>query len=137
MKIIYEYPRGKKGEKFEIPQSVEKIYDNCFYGSSLREITGQSVRTVEQCAFLWCYYLERVELGNQVEEIKNNAFWCCRNLNKIVFPPSLKKIGSAGDTSIKEVVFRGEKTEEILNVNCRAYVRFISVENSNIKHKDG
>ncbi len=132
MKIIYEYPRGKKGEKFEIPQSVEKIYDNCFYGSSLREITGQSVRTVEQCAFLWCYYLERVELGNQVEEIKNNAFWCCRSLNKIVFPQSLKKIESSNDNSIKEVVFRGE----ILTCSC-AYVQFINVENSNINHKDG
>ena len=75
MKIIYEYPRGKKGEKFEIPQSVDYIYDFCFYGSFLREITGQNIKIVGESAFNWCYYLERIELGNQIEEIKNSRIF--------------------------------------------------------------
>ena len=140
MKIIYEYPRGKKGEKFEIPQSVDYIYDFCFYGSFLREITGQNIKIVGESAFNWCYYLERVELGNQVEELKNNAFINCRNLNKIVFPQSLKKIEFLGDCSIKEVVFRGKKTEEILELYCSPtapFIQFISVENSDMSHRDG
>ena len=139
MKIIYEYPRGKKGEKFEIPQSVDYIYDFCFYGSFLREITGQNIKIVGESAFNWCYYLERIELGNQIEEIKNNAFMNCRALNKVVFPQSLNKIEFFGDCSIKEVVFRGEKKDEILDLYCSPsapFIQFISAENTGKSHRN-
>lgn len=89
--------------KFELPPS---IFASCEY---LKHVSiGKKTKTpiqIEFDAFSGCIKLKDVELGN-VDEINTNAFGSTISLETIIFPPSLKKIGStsfnkSGLTSVK------------------------------------
>ena len=105
---LIQYPGGKQGGYYTIPNSVNSIRDeafsNCsslikvtipnsvtsigdeaFYNcSSLNEVTiGNSVTSIGDYAFSYCESLKEVTIGNAVTTIGNVAFYNCSNLTEI------------------------------------------------------
>ena len=121
---IIQYPLGRDESVFVVPESVIFIGDSAFYDSSICEITF---------------------LGN-IEEIEDEAFWCCRNLTGIELPQSLKRIGidAFGNIKFKNIVIPESVDEigwgafvhtnlkevKILNPNCK-------IENDAIEYFSG
>lgn len=77
-----------------VPSTVTEIGGNAFWGcEELPEINLPSVRTISSRAFLQCYALHKIDLGNSLTNIGNRAFMECTNLNNITLPSTVTTIG--------------------------------------------
>ena len=110
---LIQYPLGRIEREFIVPKSVTIIGNSAFYDNPIYNITF---------------------LGN-IEEIDDEAFWCCSNLKGVELPQSLKRIGKCAfgnsrfyniiiPDSVEEIgwdAFFYTRLEEIriLNPNCR------------------
>ncbi len=96
---LIQYPQGKNGSSYEIPNSVESIGHSAFsYCSGLTSITiPNSVESIGHSAFSYCSGLTSITIPNSVESIGHSAFEHCRGLTSITIPSSI--------TSLKEGVF--------------------------------
>ena len=70
-KTLLIYPEGKNDVTFEIPATVETIYESAFGNSRFESIT----------------------IPNSVTEISRNAFWFCSELTSVTIPESVEEIG--------------------------------------------
>ena len=61
-----------------------------------RVFVSDSVTSIEDNAFSWCYDLTRVVFaeGSLLKYVGNSAFGCCENLNSIEIPASVTTIGN-------------------------------------------
>ena len=73
MTTLVQYPRGREGSTYTVPDSVTVIGDD---------------------AFTECMKLDAVVLGNRVTTIGDYAFWGCEYMEKITIPASVTSIGS-------------------------------------------
>ena len=69
---LIQYPAGNKRSSYIIPDSVISI---------------------ENRAFAFCYSLESISVPYGVISIGGGAFWCCWNLTSITIPDSVTSIG--------------------------------------------
>ena len=118
---------------YRIPKSVESIADGAFQGcTSLTEIlfTGDvsQLKSIGIYAFSGCKLLEYVNLGaTNITDINSYAFYGCTELDQIVLPNSVAKIGDNAfrGTAIRDLSFLPVGVTEIGNcafANCRRLV---------------
>lgn len=129
MRTVYRYPHAKKKVSYTLPDSVEVIQTNCFdenpYVQSLdfnhaKEIVGVVVYR--------CDALERVDLGDACEVIRQSVIRGCKVLREIQIPaaasvllvimeacPAVSSLkvekGSQHYCSVDNIVFSKDKTE--------------------------
>ena len=78
-----------------MPNTIETIKYDCFTESSLLSIDiPDSVKTIENSAFLNCPYLTSVNMSNSVEELGSSAFTFCGNLSDITLSNKLTVLRS-------------------------------------------
>ena len=92
-KTLVKYPEELPEESYAIPEGVKTIGKGAFNSAqNLLHITyPQSLKTIENEAFMWCS-VQEVILPEGVEEIGAAAFWCA-DLKEISIPRSVKEIG--------------------------------------------
>ncbi len=74
-----------------IPQGVEVLGRQCFFGLSIESITiPNSVRIIGEGAFEQCENLKKIEFPESIEEIQFAAFNMCYGLKSLYIPKSVK-----------------------------------------------
>lgn len=116
MNVLYYYPIAKENLSFTIPDNVKKVNDYAFYGnknleiidfnlceeigkesfylSKIRIIKLSNVKKMNYGAFMNCYELEEVSLGNALEIIDDYVFYECYRLKELTLSDKLIKIGN-------------------------------------------
>jgi len=105
---LIQYPAGKQGTLYTIPNSVTSIGSSAFYGcTGLTSVTiPNSVTSIGDDAFRGCIGLTSVTIPNSVTYIGWNAFNGCTGLTSVTIPESVTSIrnnaflGCTGLTSI-------------------------------------
>ena len=111
--VLHNYPAGKTGDKYNIPESVTKIEASAFREcTNLTSITiPESVTSIGETTFWFCTSLTSITLGNSVTSIGTSAFGKCTSLTSITIPESVTSIGESAFqscTSLKSVTFLGD-----------------------------
>ena len=106
--ILYAYPPGKKGEKYAVPGTVEKIWDSAFAGNRyLQEIImGNQVTYCGDSAFSGAASLEKITLSKELSVLGACAFSGCKKLQSVMVPDKVERIELAtfrGCTAIKQI----------------------------------
>ncbi|GHV72194.1 hypothetical protein FACS1894201_00100 [Bacteroidia bacterium] len=93
---LLQYPTGKTGGGYTIPNSVTTIGIEAFRGcDDLTLITiPNSVTTIERAAFMSCGGLISITIPNSVTNIGDDAFFNCDGLTSITIPEGVTSIGS-------------------------------------------
>ena len=100
-----------------IPDSVISIGDSAFYYCyNLKNISiPNSVVNIGEGAFSSCSNLEEVEIPDGIKFIKDFTFVYCENLTTIIIPQSVKEIGSlafySDSSNLSNVLFKGSKSQ--------------------------
>lgn len=104
-KTLIRYARGKSDTSFVIPNSVTRIGEHAFYGSSrLTSITiGNSVTSIDKNAFQDCLNLTSITIPDSVTSISDHAFGTCEKLTSITIGNSVTSIGKAAFTNCKKL----------------------------------
>lgn len=117
--VLVKYPKTKKGNFYEIPDTVVTIGKRAFEGCiNLTDITipdnvtsidsgaflgcshlknidiPDSVISIAGWAFMWCAGLADVTLGKGITSIGDRAFESCSSLKHITIPDNVTSIGS-------------------------------------------
>ena len=83
-KTLLIYPEGKSDVTFEMPATVEKIYESAFNNSRFEAISiPNSVTEISRNAFCYSAGLTSVTIPESVEEIGIGAFVACGKLTSI------------------------------------------------------
>lgn len=84
-------------QKAVIPDDVEIIAENAFQGircTELEEIVmPETVHTIKDYAFYYCYNLRRIKLPENMVYIGDNAFSDCEKLESIMIPEGIEELG--------------------------------------------
>lgn len=109
---LVQYPEGKAGSAYTIPNSVTSIGDGAFHWcTSLPGITiPNSVTSIGNNAFTYCYSLTSVTIGNSVSSIGSYAFQSCTSLTNVMIPINVTTIGDrafAYCTNLIGIYFQG------------------------------
>ena len=107
---LIQYPIGKTGTSYTIPDSVTTIDDWAFaYCTSLTSVTiPDSVKTISDWAFADCTSLTSITIPDSVTTIAEDAFSECESLTSVA-------IGS-GVTTIGEGMFSASAFDECVNL---------------------
>ncbi len=94
--VLKEYPEGKRGREYSIPEGVKIIGDGAFYNClGLYNITiPASVTSINEGAFNCCARLTSMTIPDSVTTIGDMAFWRCRGLTSIIIPEGVTSIGN-------------------------------------------
>ncbi len=80
LKTLYQYPAGKVGSSYVIPNTVTAVTEGAFANNTLKSVTiPDSVTTIGKDAFGWST-LEEIVIPDSVTEIGNWAFCGCTQL---------------------------------------------------------
>jgi len=109
---LIQYPPGKAGISYTIPNSVTNIGNSAFYDcANLASVTiDNSVTCIGYDAFLGCARLGSVAMGNGVTSIEAEAFGGCSSLGAIAIGANVTNIGYGGFSdcsSLASVCFEG------------------------------
>ena len=97
MKTLVQYPAGKAGSTFTLPNSVTKLAGSSFAGaSSLEDVTlNDGLKAIERSAFENCAALTTPVLPETLEEIGVSAFAFCPSFSgTLTIPKAVHTIGS-------------------------------------------
>ena len=90
---ILKYPPSRAGTTYDIPSSVTRVHDYCFYGSvNLTNITvDDNITSIGEAGFHSCSKLTSVTLGKSLTSIEHASF-ALTPLVKVVIPDSMVSI---------------------------------------------
>jgi hypothetical protein len=92
---VQAFKKSRNCETVTVPNSVTEIEKEAFaYCPATKIVLPAGLKKISS----FCFYnsaITAIELPDTVEEIEDNAFGECYNLEKIVIPASCKKIGEA------------------------------------------
>lgn len=104
-KTLISYPRGKKEEIYQVPNSVQKIGNTAFLTARVKKIIlPENLTEIEKFAFSSSAVSE-IEIPDKVRKIGYGAFFNCSFLKKINIPESVSEID--------EEAFKGAQLSEI------------------------
>ena len=113
--ILIKYPEGKAGTSYTVPNSVTSIGVDAFSWSDLSSIViPDSVKTIQDFAFMDCSLLRTIEIPNGVKAIAFSTFFECTALESIKIPNSVVSIGEMAFDScsaLKEVYYSDTEDE--------------------------
>ncbi len=90
---LIKYPENRKGDSYDIPNTVKEIGDFAFEGSFLKTINiPHSVVKIGKNAFSICYKLEEITIPDSVKVFSENVFSTCFELKKITLPETMTEI---------------------------------------------
>ena len=91
---LLQYPNGKTGTSYSVPEGVTIIGGGAFTGSPLLEevILPDSLTMILDNAFFGCRELKNINIPSLVTNIGNRAFWCT-SLTSLTLPDSVISIG--------------------------------------------
>jgi len=113
---IIQYPLGREEDELIIPQNVTVIGHSAF-----------------------CYLpIRRISFLGEIEEIGDDAFWCCTNLMDINLPESLVRIGRGafGNTDLDTIVIPKSVSEIGFSAFFATHLDDITILNSDCKIGD-
>ena len=107
-KYILQYPAGKTGTLYTIPEGVVRVGSYSFAGcQNLTKITiPNSCSSVGYGAFYECLKLKDIVLPPSITVIDEDVFYGCKNLSEINIPSGVKSIGPHafyGCTALKSI----------------------------------
>jgi hypothetical protein len=107
---LIEYPAGKAGTSYTIPNTVSTIAEAAFANcTGLTSVTiPNSVTSIGFAAFDYCSSLTSVTIGNRVTSIGDFAFELCTSLTAVQFNGNAPGLGPNGST-----VFSGDNRATI------------------------
>ena len=99
---LIQYPCGKAGSDYTIPDSVINIADDAFYCcTNLFSVTiPDSVTSVGYAAFEWCFNLTNAIIGNSVASIGDSAF-SRTSLSSVTIGTNVTSIGDSAFSRTK------------------------------------
>jgi len=116
--ILIQYPRGKTGNTFTIPNSVTSIGGYAFRMCSLTSVTiPNSVTSIGSYAFLGCNSLTSVTIPNSVTSIGFQAFDFCSSLTSVTLQGTIT-VGNFSDRA-----FQGDLRDKYLARGIGTYTR--------------
>ena len=111
--LFYYIDNGS--ETYEVPGDFEKIGEDAFFNTSLKEvIVPDSVKAIDSAAFFQARNLESVRLPAGLKEISSKLFSNCASLKSVVIPDGVTSIGEYAFfncESLKEVVIPASVTD--------------------------
>ena len=112
---LVQYPAGKPGTSYIIPDSVKSIAPSAFYGcTNLKSIVmPDKVTTIGAHAFSNCSSLTTINISKSLSEIKGFTFAFCNALAEMEIPDSVTSISSEafrGCESLKKVIIPSSVT---------------------------
>lgn len=144
-RTLIAYPPGKIDSIYQIPDSVQRIFEYAF--QTCENLTGviipDSVVSIGNYAFSYCRALKHIQLPDSIQTLGFCAFEGCESLTSAVLPQTLKKIEFqmfSKCASLTEVTLPKDMQElghdMFLNCPNLTAVR-ISEENQRFKSVDG
>ena len=129
---LINYPFGKEGTNYEIPQSVTEIGDNSFYqNNKLTEINiPNSVTRIGEHAF-YDSALKNIDLGTGVTIIDEGAFSDCDEITGITFPNSVRTIDSFAFSSC-DLLADVDLGEGVTSIGSSAFVNCYEITSIDI-----
>ena len=89
--VLLKYPQDRQEEEYTIPEGTEVIGENSIRPALLKRVRfADSVTAVQKNAFA---YVKEVYFNEGLKEIGDYAFMSCSNLESIILPDSLEKLG--------------------------------------------
>ena len=112
---LIKYPEGKSETSYTIPNSVTSIGESAFsYCYGLTSITlGNSVTSIGDWAFCVCTGLTSITIPDSVTSIGDRAFVDCRSLTSVTLGNSVTSIGGyafAGCTGLASITISDSVT---------------------------
>ena len=98
------FKNSKDIDTIILPDTLEEISANAFFGSSIRRIhIPDSVKVIGECAFSECPNLEKLIFPNSLENIPENLCAESEGLTEVYIPGSVKEIGENAFTRCKQL----------------------------------
>ena len=94
MKTLINYPQGKSGSEYTVPDSVTEIEASSFLECSSLEkiIIPDSVTSIGDSAFYNCVELANISIPSTVKSIGERVFENCEKLTSIIIPDTVTSI---------------------------------------------
>jgi len=92
---LIQYPEGKPGVCYTVPDTVTNIGGSAFYASALTSVViPNSVTSIGNYTFMVCTSLTNITMGSGVISIGAEAFALCFGLTSVTIPNSVASIGA-------------------------------------------
>ena len=94
MKTLINYPQGKSGSEYKVPDSVTSLEAYSFFScdSLERVFIPDSVTQIGDCAFYECSNLTEIPIPKTIKSIGERVFENCEKLTSIIIPDTVTSI---------------------------------------------
>ena len=86
---------NSKYDSRENCNAIIETSSNTLISGCQTTVIPNSVTSIGEWAFCWCFGLTSVTIPNSVTSIGEGAFWCCSGLTSVTIPNSVTSIGGA------------------------------------------